>query len=625
MTVVPTPTSITTAQQLSVTVTVNATSGNPTPTGTVTLLGGTFSGSGTLNNGAATILIPAGSFPVGSDQLTATYQGDSNYNTQTATNSVTVTAPPKTTPTMTVVPTPTSITTAQQLSVTVTVNATSGNPTPTGTVTLLGGTFSGNGTLVGGSATILIPAGSFAVGSDQLTSTYQGDSNYNTQTATGSVTVTAPPKTTPTMAVVPTPTSITTAQQLSVTVTVNATSGNPTPTGTVTLLGGTFSGNGTLVSGSVTIVIPVGSFPVGTDQLTATYQGDSNYNTQTATNSVTVTAPPKTTPTITWATPAPITYGTPLSATQLDATASVAGTFSYSPAMGTMPTAGVQALTVSFTPADTTDYNTATGSVMLTVDKATPTITWPTPTPVTAGTALSATQLNATARVPGILVYSPVMGTVMATPGSITLSATLTPTDITDYNIASTTTLLTVTAAVNPSFTITGGAGITVPAGATTGNTSTVTITPANGFTGTISLSCTITPTAASHPATCNLPAAVTINGTTAQTATLTVNTTMAIALNTPLNLFGPATGGAALACILLFGIPARRRRLSSMLGMFALLMVLACSAIACSGKASSVGGTTGTPGTTPGTYTVTLTGASGSMVQTGTVALTVQ
>ena len=41
------------------------------------------------------------------------------------------------------------------------------------------------------------------------------------------------------------------------------------------------------------------------------------------------------TPTITWANPADITYGTALGATQLDATASVAGTFAYTLAAGT--------------------------------------------------------------------------------------------------------------------------------------------------------------------------------------------------------------------------------------------------------------------------------------------------
>ena len=80
------------------------------------------------------------------------------------------------------------------------------------------------------------------------------------------------------------------------------------------------------------------------------------------------TSPTKTTPTITWSTPAAITYGTALSTTQLDATASVAGTFVYTPAAGTIPLAGSQTLSVTFMPSDTTDYNSASDSVTLTVN-----------------------------------------------------------------------------------------------------------------------------------------------------------------------------------------------------------------------------------------------------------------
>jgi hypothetical protein len=79
------------------------------------------------------------------------------------------------------------------------------------------------------------------------------------------------------------------------------------------------------------------------------------------------------TPTITWATPATITYGTALSATQLDPTASVAGTFAYSPASGTVLAPGLQTLSVTFTPTNTIDYNLATSSVALMVIPTTPT------------------------------------------------------------------------------------------------------------------------------------------------------------------------------------------------------------------------------------------------------------
>lgn len=150
-------------------------------------------------------------------------------------------------------------------------------------------------------------------------------------------------------------------------------------------------------------------------------------------------------PVLTWATPAPIAYGTALSSAQLDATASVAGSFTYSPAAGAVLTAGQQTLTVTFTPTDTVDYTTAQKSVTLVVNPATPAITWATPAPINFGTALGAAQLDATASVAGTFAYSPAAGAVPPA-GSDTLSVTFTPTDATDY----TTATASVTLLVNP-------------------------------------------------------------------------------------------------------------------------------------------------------------------------------
>jgi len=183
----------------------------------------------------------------------------------------------------------------------------------------------------------------------------------------------------------------------------------------------------------------------------------------------------KSTPTITWATPAAITYGTALSDTQLDATASVAGSFAYSPAAATVLGAGTQTLSVTFTPTDSMRYDTASASVSLTVNKATPTITWPAPAAITAGTALSATQLDATASVEGTFAYSPPASTVLGA-GSQTLSVTFTPTDTANYNPASANVSLTVNAGaagIGPAGgTVNGyyGASVTVPAGALSSN-----------------------------------------------------------------------------------------------------------------------------------------------------------
>jgi hypothetical protein len=91
------------------------------------------------------------------------------------------------------------------------------------------------------------------------------------------------------------------------------------------------------------------------------------------------------TPTINWTTPAAIIYGTALSSTQLDATATangstVAGTFVYTPAAGTVPAVGTDTLSVAFTPNDTADYNTpAPITVQIVVNTATPQITSITP------------------------------------------------------------------------------------------------------------------------------------------------------------------------------------------------------------------------------------------------------
>jgi sugar lactone lactonase YvrE len=181
-------------------------------------------------------------------------------------------------------------------------------------------------------------------------------------------------------------------------------------------------------------------------------------------------------PVITWPTPAPITYGTALSSAQLDATANVAGAFVYSPAAGTVPVAGTQTLSVTFTPTDNTDYTTATATVTLDVNKATPTVTWLTPAAITYGTALSATQLNAFSTVAGLFVYSPVSGTVLGA-GVQTLSATLTPSDTADYTTSNASVKLTINKAtpgvtVTPtatSVTTTQSLNVTVTLGATGG------------------------------------------------------------------------------------------------------------------------------------------------------------
>ena len=79
------------------------------------------------------------------------------------------------------------------------------------------------------------------------------------------------------------------------------------------------------------------------------------------------------------------------------------------------------------------------------VSRTTPTITWAAPASIVAGTALSSTQLDATANVAGTFVYSPPAGTVESTAGTVMLSVTFTPTDTTNYNTATASVSLIVT------------------------------------------------------------------------------------------------------------------------------------------------------------------------------------
>ncbi len=264
--------------------------------------------------------------------------------------------------------------------------------------------------------------------------------NYTNATANVSITV---GKATPTIGW-STPANITYGTALSATqLNATATHGGPGVPGTFVY---------TPAAGTV--------LPAGAGQnlsVTFTPTDPSNYTTATGNVSITVV---KATPVVTWNAPANITYGTALSATQLNATATVPGAFVYTPAAGTILSAGAgQSLSVNFTPTDTANYNSASGGTTITVVKATPVVTWSNPAGITYGTALSATQLNATTTVPGTFVYTPTAGTVLSAGSAQTLSTTFTPTDTANYNNANKSVTINV-AKATPVITWSNPAGI---------------------------------------------------------------------------------------------------------------------------------------------------------------------
>ena len=141
--------------------------------------------------------------------------------------------------------------------------------------------------------------------------------------------------------------------------------------------------------------------------------------------SVTLTYSAVITPVITWSNPANITYGTALGGTQLNATASTPGAFVYTPAVGTVLSAGTHTLHVDFTPTDTVNFSSASADVTINVNKATAAITLGSLSHIYDGTPKSA---NATTAPPGLTVIFTYddLPTAPTNAGSYAVVATIT-------------------------------------------------------------------------------------------------------------------------------------------------------------------------------------------------------
>ncbi len=249
-------------------------------------------------------------------------------------------------------------------------------------------------------------------GTQSVTATYGGDGNYGLSTSS-SLTFT-PTKSSPALTLTVTPANGVVGQQVTLQATLSPYNfGNTTTNGESIAFSnnGIFLANATLNNGVAVLNV---TLPAGTDAFQATYGSDCAFNSSLSNvvNGSTLLAS-----NLSWATPSPISYGTPLSTTQLDATDSVAGTFAYSPAAGTVLPAGNNTLSVTFTPTDPT-YGQETATVQLTVTQDPSVIIWPTPTPISYGTPLSSFQLDASASGGTVPVTMPFNVYGIYTPGS---------------------------------------------------------------------------------------------------------------------------------------------------------------------------------------------------------------
>ena len=279
-------------------------------------------------------------------------------------------------------------------------------------------------------------------------------------------------------------------------------------------------------------------------------------------------------------------------------------TLSASPVSVSVPQGGTGASTIS-----ATDVGGFTGTVTLAATGL--------PSGVSAsfapGSAAGTQVLTLTASTSAPITSSAVAVTITGTSGSLS---------------ATTTVDLSITAEPGIAPGSGGTTSLTVTPGTTSGNTGTISVAGTNGFSGVVDLTCSVTTTltSVSDMPTCSLnPTSVTISDAAAQTSTLTVNTTAASsAENQERRLFWPSASGATFALVLIFVRPRKRKDRVALVGL--LLLFVSTGFIGCGGGSIGGGGGGGNGGTTPGAYTITVTGRSGSVSATvGAVALTVQ
>jgi trimeric autotransporter adhesin len=466
---------------------------------------------------------------------------------------------------------------------------------PTGSVT-----FSDNGTprataVINSEGDAEYSSGAYTIGAHSITASYTGDASYNSSTA-GAITfnVAQVPAGNLTVTILPSQNPTPIGQPLVLTALVESGGIGATPSGTitfhyaggvgsfpqgaVTLAPGTDPSTGA-TAGVATLTVTSLPFGAGAQTITAVYSGDTNYAATTGSLSLVIQA-----------------------VAGLASTTTGTATVNGAAATSTSPTAGVL---VTATVTGSGGGGAPAGSVAVEVLGEELTL-------------LPLTAVNGTTSTATIVVNSQIL---LQGANPITLlyqpSATYQPSSAT-------------VAVTNPlsDFTMVAQAPIvTVAAGSST--TDTLNFTAVNGFSSAVALTC-----AAPAGITCSLnPASLSVSGNTS--ATLTINASSTSAALRPQGRSGwfLASGGAALAGVLLLGLPKRRRKWQALLGL--LFIVIVTAGIGCGGGS---GGNTPPPPVTPTgsnnsgnngnaaskTYTVVVTGVPASSTISHNVAVSV-
>ncbi len=371
--------------------------GGGTPGGNVTVSDGVNSCTGTVAAGSCSLALST----VGARTLTATYQGNTNFNASPASTGASHTVNKANTTTTITSDNPDPSIIDQAVTVAYSVAAVApGSGTPTGNITVSDGTVSCTGTVAAGQCTLTFTS----LGAKTLTATYAGDANFNGSTsATATHTVNKINTTTTITSDTPDPSVV--GQAIAVTSVVAVTApGTGTPTGTITVSDG---------SASCTITLPATSCNLtftsaGAKTLAATYAGDANFNGSASAGAAHTVNKADTTTTITSDTPDPsvvgqsvtVAYsvavtapgsGTPTgNVTVSDGTVSCTGTVAAGQCTLTPTSAGAKTLTATYA-GDANFNGSASAGAAHTVNKAdtTTTITSDTPDPSVVGQSVT--------------------------------------------------------------------------------------------------------------------------------------------------------------------------------------------------------------------------------------------
>jgi subtilase family serine protease len=392
---------------------------------------------------------------------------------------------------------------------------------------------------------------------------------------------------TATLSITPSETSFAPSVSITVAATVTGNSTAGTPTGTVTLSGGGYSSSAeALSSGAYTFTIPANSLSSGTDVLTVTYSGDSSYASTSVTTTVSVAA-----------------AVAKLSGTSLSFVGTTIGTATGTQSV-TLSSTGTSSLTISgitvggTNSSEFSESNNCGASVAVGADCAI-TVFF---TPSAFGTAKATVSIADNAS---------------GSPQTISLSGS--ETEAGSYSLTA--------------------AAVSVAPGAS--GSSAITATGTGGYVGpnTITLStCTLatSPAGASDLPTCTITGAtvsLAAGSTSGTGGSVSIATTAASSNAVKLGHLNArnssgvwlGAGGAALAGLLLLGVPARGRKWRTLLGVFFFAAALGLVSGCGGGGGGGGGGGNSNPGTTAGTYTFTVTGSdAGGTQETATVTVTV-